>query len=57
MVPLSVKGTDAPQNLTQALTVLRLSDAGVRTAFHNQVFDGGAVEKDRVALTMVVPAG
>lgn len=55
MVPLSVKGTDAPQNIVQALTVLRLSDAGVRTAFHNQVFDGAAVEKDREALTMVVP--
>ena len=55
MVPLSVDGSDAFQNLVQALTVLRLSDAGVRTAFHNQVFDGGTIEKDRRKMTMVVP--
>lgn len=53
MVPLSVKGSDGAQNITQALMVARLKDKGVYTAFHNQVFEGADVRKDRDALTMV----
>lgn len=53
MVPLSVQESDAPQNVAQSFMALRMADKGVLTVFHNQVFYGSNVEKDRSALTMV----
>ena len=53
MVPLSVHDSDGVQNITQALMLARLKTQGVYTAFHNQVFEGADLRKDRVALTMV----
>ncbi|MCP4289284.1 MAG: asparaginase [Gammaproteobacteria bacterium] len=51
MIPYSVKGSDALQNVTEALLALRLLPAGVYIAFHNRVLSLPGVRKDYENLT------
>ncbi len=47
MTPFGVEGSDAMQNLTEALLATRLLPGGVWLAFHGEVFPIGSVRKDR----------
>ncbi|ABI61312.1 L-asparaginase [Granulibacter bethesdensis] len=47
MAPLHIDGSDAVQNLSAALTALRLLPPGLHLAFHDQVLSGTQFEKDR----------
>ena len=47
MTPFGVEGSDAMQNLTEALLATRLLPGGVWLAFHGEVFRMGEVRKDR----------
>jgi L-asparaginase len=47
MTPFGIEGSDALQNLTEALLATRLMPAGVYLSFHGEVFPIGDVQKDR----------
>ncbi len=47
MTPFGIEGSDAMQNLTEALLASRLLPGGVWLAFHGEVFPIGSVRKDR----------
>lgn len=47
MTPFGIEGSDAMQNLTEALLATRLLPGGVWLAFHGEVFPIAAVRKDR----------
>ncbi len=47
MTPFGIEGSDAMQNLTEALLATRLMPGGVWLAFHGEVFPIAAVRKDR----------
>lgn len=47
MTPFGIEGSDAIQNLTEALLAAQLLPAGVFLVFHGQVFPMDAVRKDR----------
>ncbi|AZV80732.1 asparaginase (plasmid) [Parasedimentitalea marina] len=51
MVPFSVSGTDAIQNVTEALLALRLLPPGAYIAFHNRILSLPGVRKDYDSLT------
>jgi L-asparaginase len=47
MTPFGIEGSDALQNLTEALLATRLMPAGVYLSFHGEVFPIATVKKDR----------
>lgn len=47
MTPFGIEGSDAMQNLTEALLATRLLGAGVFLAFHGEIFPMDRVRKDR----------
>ena len=47
MTPFGIEGSDALQNLTEALLATRLLSAGVYLAFHGEIFPIAHVRKDR----------
>ena len=47
MTPFGIEGSDALQNLTEALLATSLLPAGVFLAFHGEVFPIAQVKKDR----------
>ncbi len=47
MTPFGIEGSDALQNLTEALLATRLLSGGVFLVFHGEVFPIGKVQKDR----------
>ena len=47
MTPFGIEGSDALQNLTEALLATRLMPPGVFLAFHGEVFPIAGVQKDR----------
>jgi L-asparaginase len=47
MTPFGIEGSDALQNLTEALLATRLLPAGVFLSFHGEVFPIDKVRKDR----------
>ena len=47
MTPFGIEGSDALQNLTEALLATRLLPAGVYLSFHGEVFPIAHVRKDR----------
>ncbi len=47
MTPFGIEGSDALQNLTEALLATRLLPPGVYLAFHGQIFPIAHVQKDR----------
>ncbi len=47
MTPFGIEGSDALQNLTEALLATRLVPAGVYLAFHGELFPIKHVRKDR----------
>ena len=47
MTPFGIEGSDALQNLTEALLATRLVPPGVYLAFHGEVFPIAQVRKDR----------
>ena len=47
MTPFGIEGSDALQNLTEALLATRLLPAGVYLVFHGEVYPIARVEKDR----------
>ncbi len=47
MTPLGIEGSDAMQNLTEALLATQLVQPGVFLSFHGEVFPIGTVRKDR----------
>lgn len=47
MTPFGIEGSDALQNLTEALLATRLLPAGVWLTFHGEVFPIAKVRKDR----------
>ena len=47
MTPFGIEGSDAMQNLTEALLAARLMPGGVWLAFHGEVFPIARVRKDR----------
>ncbi len=47
MTPFGIEGSDALQNLTEALLATRLLPGGVFLAFHGDIFPIHHVEKDR----------
>ena len=47
MTPFGIEGSDALQNLTEALLATRLLPAGVYLAFHGEIFPIEQVRKDR----------
>ena len=47
MTPFGIEGSDALQNLTEALLATRLLPSGVYLVFHGDVFPVGQVQKDR----------
>ncbi len=47
MTPFGIEGSDAMQNLTEALLATRLLRGGVWLAFHGEMFPIGEVRKDR----------
>lgn len=47
MTPFGIEGSDALQNLTEALLATRLLPPGVYLSFHGEIFPIGAVRKDR----------
>ena len=47
MTPFGIEGSDALQNLTEALLATRLLGAGVFLAFHGEIFPVAEVRKDR----------
>lgn len=49
MTPFGIEGSDALQNLTEALLATRLLSGGVYLAFHGDVFPIANVRKDREA--------
>ncbi|MCG7522524.1 asparaginase [Ruegeria sp. Ofav3-42] len=51
MIPHSIKGSDAAQNVTEALLALRMLSAGVYIVFHNRVLSLPGVRKDYENLT------
>ncbi|MCV0429747.1 MAG: asparaginase [Roseibium sp.] len=51
MVPFTVSGSDAVQNVTEALLALRLVPAGVYVVFHNRVLPLPGAQKDIKTLT------
>lgn len=51
MVPHVVEGSDASQNVTEALLALRLLPPGAYLSFHNRVLPLGAIRKDYETLT------
>ncbi len=53
MRPYELRDTDAMQNLTEALTAVRLAQPGVYVAMHNKVLSIPGVVKDRDARTFV----
>jgi L-asparaginase len=55
MRPYELRDTDAMQNLTEALAVVRLLDPGVYVAMHNKVLAFPGVVKDRTAGTFTKP--
>lgn len=53
MTPFGIEGSDALQNLTEALMASRLLPAGVFLVFHGEVFPIRSVRKDRAASRFV----
>ena len=53
MVPWACAGSDAAQNLAQALMAARLLAPGVHVVFHSRVVPGERVVKDYARLTLV----
>ena len=53
MRPYEFRDTDAVQNVTEALSAVRLLDRGVHLAMHNRVLSFPGVVKDRQARTFV----
>lgn len=51
MVPHSVKGSDAAQNVAEALLALRILPAGVYAVLHNRILRFPGVRKNHSALT------
>ena len=51
MVPYTVKGSDAVQNVTEALLALRFLSAGVYIVFHNRILSFPGVRKNYGNLT------
>lgn len=51
MIPHAVKGSDAAQNITEALLALRILSAGVYIVFHNRILTLPGVRKDYENLT------
>lgn len=51
MVPNSVKGSDAVQNVTEALLAARLLPAGIYVVFHNRILCPPDLRKNRETLT------
>lgn len=51
MIPHTVKGSDAAQNVTEALLALRILSAGVYIVFHNRILSLPGVRKDYENLT------
>ncbi len=47
MTPFGIEGSDALQNLTEALLASRLLPSGVYLAFHGEVFPIAGVQKNR----------
>ncbi len=47
MTPFGIEGSDALQNLTEALLATRLLSAGVYLSFHGEIFPIAEVRKDR----------
>lgn len=47
MTPFGIEGSDALQNLTEALLATRLLPPGVFLSFHGEIFPIARVEKDR----------
>lgn len=56
MRPYELRNTDAMQNLTEALAVVRLLDPGVYVAMHNKVLAFPGVVKDHEAGTFDKPS-
>jgi len=54
MIPITVKGSDAPQNVTEALFALRFLPHGVFVVFHNRVLPVPGAVKDRDRLTFAL---
>lgn len=52
MVPFTIVGSDAVQNVTEALLALRMLPAGVYIAFHNRILTLPGVHKDYGNLTL-----
>ncbi|MAM12855.1 MAG: asparaginase [Rhizobiaceae bacterium] len=53
MVPYVIAGSDALQNVTEALLALRLLPAGAYLSFHNRVLPLQAARKDYQSLTFL----
>ncbi|MEM9631649.1 MAG: asparaginase domain-containing protein [Pseudomonadota bacterium] len=51
MVPFALKGSDAAQNIAEALLALRLLPAGAYVVLHNRVLRLPGVQKDHETLT------
>lgn len=47
MKPLEMKGSDAIQNLTEALMAAKIVEPGVYISFHNRLFKAPGVRKNR----------
>ncbi len=54
MIPFTVAGSDAPQNVTEALFALRFLPPDVFVVFHNRVLPVPGAAKDRDRLTFVL---
>lgn len=54
MIPVPVAGSDAAQNVTEALFALRFLPAGVFVVFHNRVLPVPGAVKDRDNLTFAL---
>jgi len=51
MVPYAIKGSDAVQNVTEALLALRLLPPGAYVVLHNRILTLPGVQKDHKSLT------
>lgn len=51
MVPNAITGSDAVQNVTEALLALRLLPAGIYVCFHNRIFSPPDIRKNHENLT------
>lgn len=54
MIPITLTGSDAQQNVTEALFALRILPPGVFVVFHNRVLPVPGAVKDRVRMTFAL---